>query len=67
MLLKLKRNSFNSNHSTSSISIQEYAFCEDLGDEFAAAANPVKKMCKYTFVNSFIYITYLVILCAAII
>lgn len=39
MLLKLKRNSFNSTHSASSISIQQYTFCDDLADKFEEAAD----------------------------
>lgn len=46
MLLKLKRNAFNSSHSSSSISIQQYTFCDDLNDQFDAAVE--EHVCSVT-------------------
>lgn len=58
MLLKLKRNSFNSSHSTASISILQYTICEDLSQQFAAAA--AESVCWFIFILHPLFICVLV-------
>lgn len=41
MLLKLKRNEFNAKHTASSISVQQFSYCENLNDQFNEASSEV--------------------------